>query len=308
MKNIIIYPHLPFNFADGGTTVQYELSKLISKFGINVKIFTNHGKTANSIFNQFTSDKNYDKDHTIVIYCEGIQGNPLNAKYVVRWMLSELGKNVPHDRVNSWSKNELVYYFNSEKKFEKNLKQVGTIYKTLTCIYINPYIKNYKNPSRKGYCHTFRKSHYHKTLKYAHPFNASLEITRNHTQIDCINIFNKREIFICYDPLTFLTVISAMCGCISVVIKVDGIANQSEWIKTTAVALYAKENKIDKLYGIAYGLDEINWARNTLPLVKDQWIKINEYFREKTIKPFLEDLKNIKGLENTIKNNFFKDK
>ena len=308
MKNIIIYPHLPFNFADGGTTVQYELAKLISKFGINVKIFTSHGKTANSIFNQFTSNKKYDKEKTIVIYCEGIQGNPLNAKYVVRWMLSELGKNVPRDRVNSWSKNELVYYFNSEKKFENNLKRVGTIYKTLTCMYINPFIKNYKNLFRKGYCHTFRKSFYHKTLKYAHPFNASLEITKEHKQIDYINIFNKREIFICYDPLTFLSIIAAMCGCISVVIKVDGIPTQLDWLKTTAVAQYAEENKIDKLYGIAYGLNEIDWARNTLPLVKEQWIKIKEYFREKTIKPFLEDLKNMKGLENTIKNNYFKDK
>ena len=305
MKNIIIYPHLPFNFADGGTTVQYELAKIILKLGINVKIFTSHGKTANSIFNQFTSDKNYNKNKTIVIYCEGIQGNPLNAKYVVRWMLSELGKNVPHDRVNSWSKNELVYYFNSEKKFEINPELIGTVYKTLTSIYINPFIINRRNIFRKGYCHTFRKSHYHKTLRYAHPPNASLELTRAHTQINCINIFNKREIFICYDPLTFLSIIAAMCGCISVVIKVDGIANQLEWIKTTAVAQYAKENKIDKLYGIAYGLDEIGWARNTLPLVKEQWIKIKNFFREKTIKPFLEDLKNMESLENTVKNNYF---
>jgi hypothetical protein len=308
MKNIIIYPHLPFNFADGGTTVQYELAKLISKFGINVKIFTSHGKTPNSIFNQFTSDENYNKDETIVIYCEGIQGNPLNAKYVVRWMLSELGKNVPHDWVNTWSKNELVYYFNKEKKFVTNPELVGTIYKTLTCIYINPFIKNHRKIFRKGYCHTFRKSHYHKTLRYAHPPNASLEITKEHKQIDCINIFNKKSIFISYDPLTFLSIIAAMCGCISVVIKVKGIPTQLDWIKTTAVAQYAQENKIDKLYGIAYGLDEIDWARNTLPLVKEQWIKINEYFREKTIKPFLEDLKNMETLKNTIKNNFFKDK
>ena len=220
-------------------------------------------------------------------------------------MLSELGKNVPHDRVNSWSKTDLVYYFNSEKKFEKDVKRVGTIYKTLTCVYINPFMKNYKNPFRKGYCHTFRKSHYHKTLKYAHPPNASLKITRDHKQIDCINIFNKKSIFICYDPLSFLSIIAAMCGCISVIIKVDGISNQSEWIKTTAVAQYAKETKIDKLYGIAYGLNEIGWARNTLHLVKEQWIKIREFFREKTIKPFLEDLKNMESLENTLKNNYF---
>jgi hypothetical protein len=306
MKNIIIYPHLPFNFSDGGTTVQYELGKILTELGVNTKIFTSHGKTDNSLFNNFTSDENYDKEKTIVIYCEGIQGNPLNAKYIVRWMLSELGKNVPYEYVNTWSKNELIYYFNSEKKFEIKPELIGTIYKTLTCIYVNPLIKNHKNPSRKGYCHTFRKSYYHKNLRYAHPPNASLEITRGHKQLDYINIFNKKEIFICYDPLTFLSIIAAMCGCISVVIKVEGISNQLEWIQTTAVAQYAKENKIDKLYGIAYGLDEINWARDTIHLVQEQWIKIKKFLKEKTAKSFLKDLKNIESLENTVENNYFK--
>ena len=306
MKNIIIYPHLPFNFSDGGTTVQYEMGKILTELGVDTKIFTSCGKTDNSLFNNFTSDEHYDKEETIVIYCEGIQGNPLNAKYVVRWMLSELGKNVPIETHKTWSKTDLVYYFNEENKFETNPELVGTIYKTLTCIYINPLITNFKNPSRKGYCHTFRKSFYHKNLRYAHPPNASLEITREHTQTDYINIFNKNEIFICYDPLTFLSIIAAMCGCISIVIKVEGIPSQLEWIQTTAVAQYAKENKIDKLYGIAYGVDDIGWARDTVHLVEEQWSKIKDFFKEKTIKPFLDDLKNIESLENTVENNYFK--
>jgi hypothetical protein len=306
MKNIIIYPHLPFNFSDGGTTVHYELGKVLTELGINAQIFTSCGRTDNSLFNNFTSDENYDKEETIVIYCEGIKGNPLNAKYVVRWMLSELGKNVPIETPETWSKTDLVYYFNSENKFETNPELIGKIYKTLTCIYINPLIKNYKNPSRKGYCHTFRKSFYHKYIQYVEELNASLEITREHKQLDYIDIFNKKEIFICYDPLTFLSIMAAMCGCISVVIKVDGISSQLEWIQTTAVAQYAKENKIDKLYGIAYGPDEIGWARDTLYLVEEQWIKIKEFLKEKTVKPFLEDLKNIESLENTVENNYFK--
>ena len=306
MKNIIIYPHLSFNFSQGGTIVHYELGKILTELGVDAKIFTSHGKTDNSLFNNFTSDENYDKEETIVIYCEGIQGNPLNAKYVVRWMLSELGKNVPCEMANTWTKNELVYYFNSEKKFETNIELFGKIYKILTCIYINPLIQNFKNPYRKGYCHTFRKSHYHNKIRYAHPLNASLEITREHKQLDYINIFNRKEIFICYDPLSFLSIIAAMCGCISVVIKVDDIPSQIEWIQTTAVAQYAKENKINKLYGVAYGLDEISWARDTIHLVEEQWSKIKDFCKEKTIKPFLEDLKNIEGLENTVENNFLK--
>ena len=304
IKNIILYCINSFNIKCGGLTVQYELCKILKNMGINVRIHA-PDKIPNCIFMQYY-DNDFNLDETLVIYGETIQENPLNAKYVARWILAPIGKCSLIETHKTWSKTDLVYYFNAENKFETNPELVGTIYKTLTSIYINPLIKNHKNPSRKGYCHTFRKSHFHKNIRYAHPPNASLEITKEHKQLDYINIFNKKEIFICYDPLTFLSIIAAMCGCISVVIKVEGISNQLEWIQTTAVAQYAKENKIDKLYGIAYGLDEINWARNTIHLVQEQWIKIKEFLKEKTIKPFLEDLKNIESLENTVENNYFK--
>ena len=304
IKNILIYCINSFDIKCGGLTVQYELCKILDNMGINVRIIAPE-KIPNCIFMKYY-DNDFNLDETLVIYGETINGNPFNAKYVVRWILAPIGKCSSIETHKTWGKNELVYYFNEEKKFEINSELVGTVYKTLTCLYINPLIKNYKDPSRKGYCHTFRKSYFHKHIKYAHPPNASLEITNNHTQQDYIHIFNKKEIFICYDPLTFLSIIAAMCGCVSVVIKVEDIPTQLEWLQTTAVAQYVKENKIDKLYGVAYGLDEINWARLTLHLVEEQWIKITEFFKEKTVKPFLEDLKNIEGLENTVENNYFK--
>jgi hypothetical protein len=304
IKNIILYCINSFEIKCGGITVQYELCKILENMRINVRIHA-PDKIPNCIFMQYY-DNDFNLDETLVIYGETIQENPLNAQHVARWILAPIGKCSLIETPETWSKTDLVYYFNSENKFETNPELIGKIYKTLTCIYINPLIKNYKNPSRKGYCHTFRKSFYHKYIQYVEELNASLEITREHKQLDYIDIFNKKEIFICYDPLTFLSIMAAMCGCISVVIKVDGIPSQLEWIQTTAVAQYAKENNIDKLYGLAYGLDEINWARDTLPLVEEQWSKIKEFFKEKTIKPFLEDLKNIESLENTVENNYFK--
>ena len=309
MKNIIIYTHMQnFSFVDGGTVVEYYLAKLLDELGRTVRIYPSSGiKTDNSIFSKFYKNDFPIDDNAVVIYCEGTQGNPLNAKNVVRWLLSEMGKNVPYDWVNGWGKNELVYFFNYDKIFSNNEAMIGTKYKLLTSIYINPLIKNYNDPIRKGYCHTFRKSFYHKTLRYAHPPN-SLEIKREHKLIDCINIFNKREIFISYDPLTFLNVIAALCGCVSVVIKVDGIASQAEWLKTTAVASYVKDKGIDKLYGIAYGIGEIGWARETLHLVSQQWVDILEYCKTNTILPFLkdiDDLNNLENAENTIQKIFF---
>ena len=99
-----------------------------------------------------------------------------------------------------------------------------------------------------------------------------------------------------------------MCGCISVVIKVDEIPTHSEWLKTTAVARYVKDKGIEKLYGVAYGLSEINWAKETLHLVSQQWFDISEYCKSQTILPFLkdiEDLNNLANAENTVQKMFF---
>jgi hypothetical protein len=123
--------------------------------------------------------------------------------------------------------------------------------------------------------------------------------------MDCINIFNKREIFICYDPLTFLNIIAALCGCISVVIKVDGLPTQADWLKTTAAGAYVRDKGIERLYGIAYGIGEVGWANQTKHLVAQQWVDILEYCKSQTILPFLKDIEDLENAENTIQKIFF---
>jgi hypothetical protein len=302
MFNILVYTVTSFNFKCGGLVVQYEFCRVLEKLGINVKISAPE-KIQNSIFCKYYNN-DFDLNNTIVIYGETIEGNPLKAPYVIRWILAPVGA-VCKPKNKTWGSNDLVYYFNSDNKFYNNETLFGTVYKTLTTIYINPLINNYNDLSRKGYCHTFRKMQFHKKLKYAH-HPKSLEIKREYKVSQCINIFNKREIFISYDPLTFLNIIAAMCGCISVVIKIDGLT-EIEWLKTTAAYPYLKANNLNKLYGIAYGLSEVKWAKNTLHLVKQQWIDISEYIKQNTVIPFLEDIKNldnIKYLVNTVKNNY----
>jgi hypothetical protein len=289
--NILVYTINPFSFTCGGIVVQYELCRIIDNMGINVRIRA-PDNICNSIFSKFYQN-DFDIKNTLVIYGETIEGNPLNAPYVMRWILAPLGIIVDKDIYKTWGKNDLVYYFNDDQIFSNNKAMMGIKYKSLTSIYINSLIKNYNNPLRKGYCHTFRKSHYHKKLLYSHPHN-SFEINKEHKMIDFINIFNKHEIFISYDPLTFLNVIAAICGCISVIIKVDGIPNQLEWLKTTAIYSYAKSKGITKMYGIAYGIGEIDWARKTKHLAFNQWIDIKKYLRN-----------NFKNAENTIQKIFF---
>ena len=134
-KNIVICTHMNFDLSNGGIVVQFYLAKLLDELGLMVRIIVCDANTHvrvyknnhNNIFNKFWKHEFPIDDNVIVIYCEGIDGNPLRAKNVVRWMLSELGKNVSADRVHSFSKNELVYYFNSELIFNKTLGKQGVL-------------------------------------------------------------------------------------------------------------------------------------------------------------------------------------
>jgi hypothetical protein len=207
------------------------------------------------------ANTNSTLNNTVVIYSEGISGNPLRAKYVVRWMLSELGKNVPYDYVNTWGKNELVYYFNSEPKIVNN---PSDFFKFLTVIYINPNIKNNNLNQRSNYCYTYRKSYYHNNVNIIHPTN-SFEITRSHSQEDYIKIFNTYKYFVSYDPLTFLSIIAPLCGCISIIHPVKNVTKEG-WLKNSALYQYFKEKGNFNIYGIAYGdsLEELEFAKKTI--------------------------------------------
>lgn len=292
-----------FSFGDGGTVVQYYLAKILEEYGQNVRIYPSSGiKTNNSIFSKFYNNDFPIDDNVVVIYCEGTTGNPLNASKVVRWMLSKLGQNVSFSNANTWGKNELVYYFNSEEKIANNL---GNLYKMLNIIYINPLAINYNLGSRHGTCFTYRKATptHGKKPSYIHPPN-SFEITRSHNQIDCINIFNKQKYFISYDSITFLSVIAALCGCISIVKKVDGLSKQ-DWLNTSAAADYLNQTGESMLYGIAYGGDDIQNAINTIHLVKDQWNRILQFSKDKYILSFVNDINKWNNNINTIESNFY---
>ena len=168
---------------------------------------------------------------------------------------------------------------------------------------MNPYAKIYNKKCRKGICYTIRKGlEYHKNLKIVHPQN-SFEIKKQTSQMDCIKIFNKYKYFVSYDPCTFLQVISSLSGCITIVVKIDGLSKE-DWLNTLACTEYLKETG-EKLYGIAYGKEEIEFAKNTLHLVEEQWININKFIKKKYIELFVNDINNFEYQVNTVENNFY---
>jgi len=312
-KNILIYPHLPFSLSDGGTNVQYYLAYILSTLNVNVQIYNVHDNNkCNQTFNNFVSDINsVDFDNTIVIYCEGIKGNPLHAKYVVRWMLSKLGQNVPHDYYYTWGPNELVYFFNNEI----NMIHENIDFKVLSLFYINPKIQNNNNKERKGLCYTIRKKHCFSQEIDIHAINKKVynckklnpfEITYNHNQDDYINIFNNFECFISYDPLTFLNIIAILCGCISIVYPVEGVS-KLDYFKMTPFYQYMVEKNCFEIYGLAYGtsIEEIIYSKSTLHLAKQQMMDVQNWLVNKYVKQFIVDINDWDNNTNTLE--YYKD-
>ena len=176
----------------------------------------------------------------------------------------------------------------------------------MNIIYISPYIKNYNKQQRSGSCYTIRKGHnIHKVaIEIIHPPPPnSFNISKESELLDCVNIFNTYEYFYSYDPITFYSVIAAMCGCVSVVVKIHGLSKE-DWLNKLAPIEYLKETG-EPLYGVAYGVEEIEFAKNTLHLVEQQWININNFFKKKYVESFINDINNFEKQINTIENNFY---
>jgi len=307
IKNVVIdLYNQHYNMNCGGLMVQFELCKILCELGMNARI-NSRNHIENNVCNNYYNNEFPIDENVVVIYGETIHGNPLNAKKVVRWILAPFGFYFDRTTTNTWGKDDLVYYFNSEEKFEKEPEKFNRIYKLLTLIFMNPLVKQTNFEPRTGICHTMRKANQtHKSgFNVIHPLD-SFELNFGHTQLQYIEYFNKYKWFVCYDALTFYIVIAALCGCVPVVCKIDGLTKQ-EWIQTTAASEYCKSKKMFNLYGIAYGVEEMEYAEKTIHLVKEQWDDIIKFNKEKTIVPFINDIQNFDDLYmlNNVGENFY---
>ena len=299
-KNILVYLPFKLNYGCGGILVLYYFSKVLDLQNENIRINTPF-KEKNKIYNKIYN-RNFNIDNTIVIYPEIINGNPRNAKYIIRWLLADI--NVKNkDIYKSWNKTDLVYFYNRDQFFIDFPEKVNSIYKQLTIIYLNPNIINYNNLTRNEYCYTFRKSYYHESISYIHPAD-SYELKKDVSQEKCIEIFNNYKYFICYDPLTFLPIIAILCGCISILYPLKNV-DKLLWLKRSPFWDYLHQNNINNFPGLAYGLDDIEYAKNTIndgpEFIKNMINKTNELY----INSFITDINNYENMLNTVQNIFY---
>ncbi len=340
--NIIIYVY-NFNPLGGGCTVLHYLCHLLNSLsdrticylcpviqmpniGVWFEGITSKGfreKDINRPLNEITQEHLNDlrvnhmwrtpiiskemllKRNNMVIYSDEICGNPIEQKYVCRWILYLLLGDA-EDRYND--EDLLMYYsepFRWTKKFfqeiNNNIPKKDRVFKeTNLTIFANvkmllSFFIN-RNEKRTETCYQFRKA------SKNHPVKMRYEYTGEDSEEGCkvihpkgsikmdnyviskkemLDMFNKCYRFYCYDAHSLTAVLAALCGCVAIVPKIDGLAREDLYKDCPWMT-----------YGIAYGddEDEIKKAESTLHLVKRNLEKSITKNQENIIK-FIKDIK-----------------
>ncbi len=180
----------------------------------------------------------------IVVYPEVVQGNPLGAKYVVRWLLNKPGLLHPFRPTSG------EMYFKAGN-FSDDPSLTGGA-PLLTAWQINPVYSNRGSVNRSGTCYMIRKG---RDRDIVHDLRGSVCLDeKSHAEI--ADAFNSTDTFYCYDEMTMYAQYAALCGCLSIVIP-KYFASHDDYIATRRIARF----------GVSYGFDHFDHARATQHLV-----------------------------------------
>tara|TARA_R110000822_G_scaffold45541_7_gene121771 strand:+ start:632 stop:1468 length:837 start_codon:yes stop_codon:yes gene_type:complete len=243
MENRIIIYSPSFDSSSGGIIVLHKLCHILIMLGFDAYLYPMYGSDfyVNDTY-EFNITREV-KEGDIVIYPEIVLGNPLNSKYVIRYIM-----NVGHitlNRKSTWGADDFWVYFS--ERFYDGLKEKNILHIIDSKM---TYYKDYNVERSIESCHTFRKNEQARNDKslHIHP-SQSIEIGFNKTDEELINIFNHCKKFYSYDTETYLNILAALCGCESIIVPNDNFTKED--IK----------NKIPVCkYGIKYGDDDnIDW-------------------------------------------------
>jgi len=192
-------------------------------------------------------------ENWVVVYPEFTKGNPLKAKNVVRYLLYTPGG---AERSPYYGPGELYFDYNH---YSNGFSYPGsTVSKTQLKILGLP-LEKYNlegalpNGHRTGTAYCIRKG---RNKPIQHSLMDSVLIDgMNHTEIS--QIFKRVKTFISYDTHTAYSYFAVLCGADSIVIPDEGVSKEL-W----------EPDPVNR-YGVAYGFEDLDFARATAPLLKD---------------------------------------
>jgi hypothetical protein len=257
MNNKIIIAAPSYSPSIGGAIVLHKLCHILNELGYNTSLYPTlklNGPSEyfllNSLYNTKIAEY-IDPEKDIVIYPEIEPGNPFECKNIIRYILNHYHLPEYDNNVITWSGSDYWLYFHEH--FYDGLREPNYLH------IIDPKLDTFKDyglERKIEACFTYRKkSNEQNTLNIIHPLD-SIEIQYNTPDEELINLFNTCKRFYSYDTETYLNVLAAQCGCESIIVPYKDI------LKETIV-----QTQPSFKYGIAYGLDDLEYANSTRHLL-----------------------------------------
>ena len=216
----------------------------------------------------------YDPNRTVSIYIQITWGNPMNTLHNTRWVLHDYEE----EQWETFGEDEYVCNFGNFKVPEKTKQSTLTVFD-----YKLDDFYDTKNPNRKGFGHIIHKNTPEWGWDFLKQFN-STEIPHYNGEKDLdylLNEFNKYEYLITFDDKSYYTSAAGLCGTKSIILNPN---------KDITPIEYRLENPI-QMCGVAYGFDDIKWANETIGLVRENLLQLEQRDKE-TILNFIEHWKN----------------
>jgi hypothetical protein len=178
-----------------------------------------------------------DLKHAVIVYPEIVSGNPLGGERVVRWLLHRPGH---HTGEADYGSDDLFFHY------QDGFQDPAFPSTRLTLAWINEAYRDLGLP-RAGSAYLVRKG---KGRPIVHNLENSVCVDEMSHQERAL-AFNRAEYFYTYDLYTMYSRYAAICGCVPIIIP-DETVSREQWIP-------AEEER----YGLAYGLEDVPWARET---------------------------------------------
>lgn len=208
----------------------------------------------------------------VVVYPEITFGNPLQAKHVVRWLLHNPGHDTATGRETKeyfFGKNEIYFRYGTYFKDFKNIgSKTSRHILTVSHVPLEIFLQEKTNVERTGTAYCIRKG---VTKPIVHDTSNSINIDRM-KQAEIAKVFKKVKTFISYDSYTFFSRLAAISGCDSIVIPEKDIDIEN-WLPN-----------IEDRYGLSYGFDNLEWARQTHSLLMKEIYESESKSQLNTIK------------------------
>ena len=208
-------------------------------------------------YNYQTELFTYDQNRTVSIYPQIANGNPFNTNNVTRWILHDYEE----DKWSTFGENDYICNYGVFKVPE------GTKQSPLTTLdYKFNKFTNNSNPDRKGFAHLIHKN----TPEWGYDFLKNIGSTLIPTyngkkDLDYLTEeFNKYEYLLTFDDKSYYTSMAGLCGTKSIILNPNPKLTPLE---------YRNQNPIQTC-GVAYGINDIDWANKTIGLVRDNLLQL----------------------------------